>query len=67
MKLLFILLIFTSLIGCSTPPVKPQVTYPLLEEIEDNFSYRTEIWKRENGTRFLRFQFNGKTREMEIR
>ena len=67
MKLLFILFIFISLIGCSTPPVKQEITYPLLEEVEDNFGYRTEIWKREDGTRFLRFQLNGKTREMEIR
>ena len=67
MKLLLILLVFTSLVGCSTPPVKQEFTYPLLEEVEDNFGYRTEVWRREDGSRFIRFQLNGKTREMEIR
>jgi hypothetical protein len=66
MKLLFISLLFFFLIGCATPPIKEKITYPVFMHVENFYGHRIEIWKREDGTSFFRFELNGKTREMEI-
>jgi hypothetical protein len=66
MKYFLILLMLLS-VGCATVEKPPKINYPILEEIEYSLDNRTEVWRREDGTRFIRFEINNKIKEMDIR
>lgn len=68
-KIVSIVTLFFAIIvsGCSTqkrfPPTRPDV----LVEVEYSLEIRTEIWRRADGSRYLRFERpSGGMHEMEI-
>ncbi len=66
MKVMFFAVLIL-LAGCASAPLPESHQPPVLVGIDDSEGVHAEIWKRANGTRFLRFKLSdGKVKEMDI-